>query len=349
MREVKDRMLFNLIHDYFKVYLLRQRRLSPNTVRSYQGALELLLDFIKSKRNIRLSEVTFDMIDKETVIAFLDWLKAERDCCAATQNQRLQCIRSFCSFAADVEPMAVVHKAEISKIKPLSVPGSTTVEYMSEAAVKAVLSQPDTTTRKGIRDLFLMVLLYDTGARIQEVLNIRMKDLHLGNTPMITLLGKGQKIRHVSMMGSTVDHFKRYEGVFHDEEKPYSEQFLFYVVRDNERKRMTEDNVRRFIRAYGSAAQKICPEVPSNVHPHLFRHSRAMHLYQHGMPLALISQWLGHSDVETTLIYAHADTEMKRKAIEAATPENSLLRGHLDFERYIVSDEEMIKRLYGLR
>jgi integrase/recombinase XerD len=166
---------------------------------------------------------------------------------------------------------------------------------MSEAAVKAVLSQPDTATPKGIRDLFLMVLLYDTGARIQEILNIRLRDLQLHSAPMITLLGKGQKVRNVSMMGTTVEHFKRYAGLFHTEEKSYSKQFLFYVNRNNEKKRMTEDNVRRFIRAYGSAAQKACPEVPDNVHPHLFWHSRAMHLYQHGMPLALISQWLGHS------------------------------------------------------
>jgi len=296
-------MLFNLIHEYFKVYLPRQKRLSPNTVRSYQGALELLLDFISAKRNIRLSEITFDMIDKEAIIAFLDWLEAERGCGPSTQNQRLQCIRSFCSFAADVEPMAVVHKNEISKVKPLPVPEPNIVEYMSEAAVKAVLSQPDKNTQKGIRDLFLMVLLYDTGARIQEVLNIRIKDLRFGSTPMITLLGKGQKIRNVSMMESTVEHFKRYTDTFHAGEKSYSEQFLFYVTRNNEKKRMTEDNVRRFIRAYGLTAKKTCPEVPANVHPHLFRHSRAMHLYQHGMPLALISQWLGHSDVETTLMH----------------------------------------------
>ncbi len=349
MRAVKDVMLFNLIHDYFKVYLPKQKRLSHNTIRSYQGALELLLDFISAKRNIRLSEVTFDMIDPKTIIAFLDWLEEERGCGASTQNQRLQCIRSFCTFAADVEPTAVIHKDAILKVKPIPVPESGIVEYMSETAIKAVLSQPDTTTQKGIRDLFLMVLLYDTGARIQEVLNIRLRDLQFRGAPMITLLGKGQKIRNVSMMGTTVEHFKRYAGIFHTEENSCSEQFLFYVSRNNEKKRMTEDNVRRFIRTYGAAAHKVCPEVPDNVHPHLFRHSRAMHLYQHGMPLALISQWLGHSDVETTLIYAHADTEMKRKAIEAATPENSLLRGHLDLERYTVSDEEMIKRLYGLR
>ncbi len=349
MKAVKDIMLFNLMHDYFKVYLPKHKRLSPNTIRSYQGTLELFLDFIKSEKNIRLPDITFDMINAKTVIAFLDWLEEERGCGVSTRNQRLQCIRSFCAFAADTEPMAVIHKDEILKVKSVPVPESSIVEYMSEAAVKAVLSQPDTKTQKGIRDLFLMVLLYDTGARIQEVLNIRMRDLQFRGTPMVTLLGKGQKIRNVSMMGTTVDHFKRYAGIFHSGENSYSEQFLFYVRRDNEKKRMTEDNVRRFLRTYGVSAKKVCPEVPENVHPHLFRHSRAMHLYQHGMPLALISQWLGHSDVETTLIYAHADTEMKRKAIEAATPQDSLLREHLDLERCIISDEEMIKRLYGLR
>lgn len=348
MNAVKDAMLFGLIHDYFKVFLPKQKRLSPNTIRSYQGALELLLDFISTERNIRLSEVSFDMIDQKTIIAFLDWLETKRCCGASTRNQRLQSIRSFSTFAADVEPTTVIHKDEIFKVKPITVPESGIVEYMSETAIQTVLSQPDTTTQKGIRDLFLMVLLYDTGARIQEVLNIRLGDLQFRSTPMITLSGKGQKIRNVPLMGSTIEHFKRYVGIFHPEET-HSQQFLFYVSRNNEKKRMTEDNVRRFIRTYGASAKKACPEVPYNVHPHLFRHSRAMHLYQHGMPLELISQWLGHSDIETTLIYAYADTEMKRKAIEAATPENSILREHLDSERFIVSDVEMIKRLYGLR
>ena len=112
---------------------------------------------------------------------------------------------------------------------------------------------------------------------------------------------------------------------------------------------MTEDNVRSLVRKYGISARKSCPEVPENVHPHLFRHSLAMSLYQNGVDLSLISQWLGHSCVETTLIYAHADTEIKRQAIEKAIPDDSELKHFLNAERYTISDEELLKQLCGLK
>ncbi|MCL2188252.1 MAG: tyrosine-type recombinase/integrase [Defluviitaleaceae bacterium] len=112
---------------------------------------------------------------------------------------------------------------------------------------------------------------------------------------------------------------------------------------------MTKDNARDFIRKYGDTARAVCPEVPENVHPHLFRHSCAMSLYRSGVHLTLISEWLGHANFETTLIYAHADTEIKRQAIEKAIPKDSLLSEHIDTERYKVDDDELLKELCGLR
>ena len=111
---------------------------------------------------------------------------------------------------------------------------------------------------------------------------------------------------------------------------------------------MSDNNVRTFMRRYGREAQRLCPEIPENVHPHLFRHSRAMHLYQGGMDLTLVSQWLGHANLQTTLIYAHADTEQKRKAIELAEHYGSPTKKNPSTGRYTVSDEETLKKLYGL-
>ena len=128
-----------------------------------------------------------------------------------------------------------------------------------------------------------------------------------------------------------------------------TERPLFYVKRDGIPIAMCTDNARRIIRGYAGKAQLICPDIPDDVHPHLFRHSRAMHLYQHGMDLSLISQWLGHSQFETTLIYARADTEQKRKAIENATPKNGPLSVHLNSERFTITDEDTLKQLCGLK
>lgn len=165
----------------------------------------------------------------------------------------------------------------------------------------------------------------------------------------MTIHGKGAKTRSIPLRDDVVQHLKQYLALFHPKEHLFSEQHLFYVTRNRMKKRMTEDNVRQLVRKYGKQAREICKEVPENVHPHLFRHSWAMILYQNGVDLTLISQWLGHSNLETTLIYAHADTELKRKALEQAVPDDSPLKEHLNAARYKVSNEELLKRLCGLK
>lgn len=197
----------------------------------------------------------------------------------------------------------------------------------------------------GIRDQFLMIFLYDTGARIQEALDVKICDLRIDKTPTVTLHGKGGKIRVVPLMKDTVEHLKNYMGVFHKDETWFSPEWLFYVERKGIRSAMCDDTARLRIQKYAEQARESCPDVPERVHPHLWRHTRAMHLYQHGMDLTLISQWLGHKQVETTLIYAYADTEAKRKAIEKAMGSDS---SGTKPGNYTVDDEETLKRLYGL-
>jgi site-specific recombinase XerD len=219
---------------------------------------------------------------------------------------------------------------------------------MSEAAVAALFAQPDTSTKKGLRDQFILLMFYDTGARIAEILNVRLRDVKLGDTPTVTLLGKGGKTRIVPLTDKTAEHYRNYLSVFHSGESQYSEQYLFYTVQHGHKNPMGETAVRDMMNLYCKAARTVCPEVPATIHPHLWRHTRAMHLYQHGMDLTLISQWLGHANLETTLVYAHADTEHKRKAIEAAVSPDSPLKTFVNAERFTVSDDEMLKRLYGL-
>ena len=192
-----------------------------------------------------------------------------------------------------------------------------------------------------------MILMYDTGGRNQELLDLRLRDVHCeGKSPYVVITGKGRKTRLVPLMPKTVEHFKKYAAVFHSE--PASSSLLFYTERNRKRFAMSPDNSERFIRKYAIAAHNVNPEVPASLHPHMFRHSRSMHLYRSGMPLVLLSEWLGHAQVTTTLIYANADTEMKRQAVEkAASKLNPLLSGEtacLEWE----DDEEMIRQLYGL-
>lgn len=340
--------LFSSIHDFLLIALPEERKCSKNTIRSYKKSLELLLDFAKEKTGKLFINLTFEDIDRNILAAFLDYLETERNCSVSTRNQRLHCIRSFYRYAAQEDISNVCHFNEIDKVKKAR-QHRTLVEHMSETAVQAILAQPDTTTLIGKRDAFMMLFLYRTGIRVQELVDIQLKDIRLDNHPSLTVCGKGAKIRSIPLRTDTVRHLRHYMEFFHPEDSVYSDDHLFFTVRGGSRKRMTEDNVRSLVRKYGMLAREDCLEVPENVHPHLFRHSLAMSLYQNGVDLSLISQWLGHSCIETTLIYAHADTEIKRQAIEKAVPEKSELKQFLNADRYVIDDEELLKQLCGLK
>jgi len=340
--------LFTLVRDYLTHYLPLERKFGKNTIRSYKKALELLLDYVKVQKNIPLSKVAFEMIDRKMLSSFLDYLENERGCSSSTRNHRLQSIRAFYAYAAESDITIMVYYEEILKVDSAKV-AEKLVEHMSEVAVKAIIAQPDTSTDKGLRDMFLMLFLYKTGARIQEALDIRIRDIKFGKTASVMLTGKGAKTRPVPIRENTAKHLKEYIKVFHPNEGIYSEAYLFYTVRSGLRKRMTEDNARSFIQKYGIEARKICVEVPENVYPHLFRHSCAMSLYRSGVHLTLISEWLGHANFETTLVYAKADTEIKRKAIEKAIPKDSPLAQHINTKRYKIDDENVLKELCGLK
>jgi site-specific recombinase XerD len=349
MARVTDTMLFDLIHDFFKIFLPKQKRSSKHTIRAYNTSMNQFLDFVKEKNGIPLGAITFEMLTREMVADFLDWLEESRGCSDSTRNHRLQCIRAFFKYAAEMEATAVSHQASMKKVPMKTVMESDIIDYMEPDAVLQLLNQPDTKTRMGLRDQCLMVLLYDTGARVQEILDVHPHDIRFGKTSTIILTGKGPKVRSVPLMEITVRHIRQYMKVFHPIEDPSPENRLFYTFGYGRRRPMSSGNVRRFLKSYGEQAQKVCPQVPDDVHPHLIRHSRAMHLYQQGMDLSLISQWLGHAHLKSTLVYAHADTELKRQAIQRATASHDLLRNIPVTSNIDLDDDDVIKQLYGLK
>jgi site-specific recombinase XerD len=277
----------------------------------------------------------------------LEYLETERHCCVSTCNHRLACIRSFAKYIAarDVAAQALVSDLEgISRKKEAK---TDIIKFFSESALVTILEQPDPKKKKELRDLFFMILLYDTAARNQEMLDLTLGDTHFeGESPFVVITGKGNKTRLVPVMAKTVEHFRRYAAVFHPE--PSSGDHLFYTERKEGRFAMSPDNTERFIKKYGVAAHTINPEVPESLHPHTWRHSRSMHLYRSGMPLELLSEWLGHAQLSSTLIYANADTEMKRDAIEKATSALSPLVSGSEVSLEWEDDEALIRRLYGL-
>lgn len=345
----RDMRLFELIRSFLADYLPKRRNCSINTVRSYRTELDQFLTFVARKRNARISEVTFADFGKDSVCSFLEDLETSRGCSIQTRNHRLNGIRSFVSYAATTDLEVVAVKQALETIPMKKTEALDGVRHLSEASVAELLGIPDGKTWKGRRDLALLSFMYDTAARVQETVGTLLSSLNLGDRPTVTLTGKGRKTRVVPLMNNTVRILSRHIREFHPQAASDPDAPLFFVLRNGTRKRMTEDNVRKLLCHYGEKLSERTREGLDSIHPHLLRHSRAMHLYQNGMSLELLSQWLGHAQLETTLVYAHADAEMKRKAIEKATPPDSPLGKHIKPTTMKVNDDDLIRRLYGLK
>ena len=331
------------LREWFTAFLPRQRGAAQNTITSCRQTWNMLLGYVAEHHHAGVEKVTFTMVDRATVTGFLEHMRVTKPWTASTCNQRLACIRSFFTYAAAAEPALAIYLADLAAIPRLKAPAAAPVKYMSTDAVTALLAVPDPGTRIGLRDQFFMILMYDLAARDAEMLALNLADIDTRRLT-VDLLGKGSKPRRLPITSETARHFGRYAAVFHTSPEPAAP--MFYTVRNHRPTRMSDDNVARFMRQHAATAKARCPDVPARVHPHMLRHSRAMHLYQAGMPLALLTEWLGHADPETTLIYAHADTEMKRHALEKANSATtqSPLPVPLWHDR-----EDIIQRLCGLR
>lgn len=298
---------------FFTIYLLNQRNVSINTIKSYRDTFKIMFMFCKEKKNIEICNITFNIISKEFVMEFLDYLENTKNNSISTRNQRLAAIHAFCRFVQMEEPM---HMDNLQKILDISFKKTTqnVVDYLSPEAIKILLEQPDITTLKGFRDLVIMSLLYDTGARVQELIDIKIKDVKIDSTSTIILHGKGNKIRKVPIMNNT----KKLLNEYLKSSNKNPEENLF-ESRCN--KKFSRKGICYIINKYAEQAHQQSPAVPKNIHPHMFRHTKAMHLLQSGVNLIYIRDFLGHVDIQTTEIYAKYDTETKRKAIENAYPD----------------------------
>lgn len=345
MKKVKDPKLFLSIKTFLTIYLPEIRAKSNNTIKSQRDTLNLFFRFLKLKKNLPLYLVTTEDFSSSNVKEFLDWLIDERNCSFATRNQRLSCIRTFYEYLAEENMELVDNYSKIQKIKKTPIPDRTLAITLTIEDIRLILKQPSPESKMGLRDQFYMALLYDTGCRNSEILNLRLKDIHINSKgeAAIHVIGKRNKFRATPISSRVLDLFNRYVELFHPQ--ALKTEYLFYTVRKGIVNRMSSDNVARFIKKYEVLAKAINPNLPS-LHPHLFRHARAMHLYQAGMPLALVSEWLGHAQLETTLIYANADITMKQKAIDKVIDDRNSVFNDEPFK--YENDEGIIKKLYGL-
>ena len=289
--------------------------------------------------------LNLSMLDSRSVMGFLEWLVQERGSKASTRNQRLYCIRMFFKYMASKNPCMMPLLSAIGEIANTPVVKDEVPGYLSEEQTALILSLPDAKTQLGLRDQAFITVLYDSGARDNEMRSLKLQDVLLSvNDGKLHLIGKRSKVRMTPVSKQASHILKKYLNAFHPGQ-PHGQDYLFYTIHAGKNCKMSADNSARIMEKYERLAKETNPGIP-HLHPHLFRHSRAMHLYQSGMPLELVGQWLGHSQLETTLIYAYADTTMKRKAIEKAMEGNRILM--MREEPRYRNDEGIIKKLYGL-
>lgn len=304
------------VTNFFTVYLPGQKNLSKNTIASYAVTFKLFFTFCRDKKEIQPEKLKLSMINDALITDYLNWLESDRGCSVTTRNQRLVAIHSFSRFILAKEPVYMDPFVKILKI-PYKKTTKTIVPYLSEEQMKILLAQPDGGTWKGFRDKVMLSVLYDTGARVQELVDLKIKDVRTDTPAVITLHGKGDKIRQVPIMSSTTELLKNYLKKY----KPATgiargDQPLFI----NQRKQsLSRWGVTYVINKYVEKAKKNTGFTADfNITPHVFRHSKAVHMVRAGINLIYIRDFLGHVDCCTTEIYARIDTETKRKAIEQA-------------------------------
>ena len=305
-------------------HLAAERDLSPQTIASYRDAIRLLLTWFRDMQAIPPEKLRLADLDRARVLSFLDWLQAERGNSAATRNQRLAVIKSFARYTAVERPEFLGQATEILAVRQRKTPAGD-MGHLTGGEVKALLAEPDPATRRGLRDMVLLSALYDTAARVQEICDLNTADVRVARPMVVTLHGKGSKTRRVPLMDPTAqlveDYLHRrapHLGVGKDADPLFN---------GSQHTRLTRWGINKILARHVQSLRRRDPGYAAgvNVTPHVIRRTRAMHLLQAGVNLIYIRDLLGHADVSTTEIYARADAEAKRKAIETAyqslTPE----------------------------
>lgn len=313
---------YQLLRDFLDDYLIRKRNLSDKTAKAYRQTMKILRRYLSEEKGISFDRVDFSCFSRSNIYDFLMWLKEVRKNSAQTLNLRLSAIKSFLKYCSeeDIELGAVY--LEVAGIHAFKGTKKPYVEYLTSAQLKSVFSIPDMTTRLGKRNRFFMVFAYETGCRIQELLDLRLSSIIRNDTGVrIRIDGKGDKIRYVPLLGTAVKHLDAYLNVFHKESSP--DAFIFYTVHDSKKTQMKPGTVDYFLKKYAKLANRADEAFPVWLHAHMFRHSVAMAMYKKGIPISYIRDFLGHSSIETTTIYSYSDDETLIKALEAIDHEDA--------------------------
>jgi len=333
-------LFFSLTLEFLEVYMPRQIGRSKHTIESYRDSLTLFRQFLTETGRASISKFAFADCTKDLLFDFRKYLEQNGNQ-PSTINVRMTAIRAYLNFAADKD-VALQSVALAAASIPPRKKIQKEKETLSEGALEAILAAPPM-TKIGMRDRAIIITLYDSALRLEELLSVRLCDITLhGNHPCVLIEGKGKKERRITLTDKTVGHLKQFIQVFHTHSP--SETELFSTTIKGITKAMSPGNVQRILKKYADIARVHCPDMPDSVHPHMFRRTRATNLYQDGVPIELVATLLGHAQVETTkLHYAKPSLAQLRESMECVPSPAA------DEKPLWLGNEEEMARACGIR
>lgn len=303
---------------FFEDYLAAQRGMSGHSIRSYRDALLLLLQFAARDTGRRVDQLRISDLTGERVARFLQFLECDRKNSIATRNARLGAIHVLARFLATRWPE---HLGTLQRVIGLPFKRGareSPVEYLDSAEIDALLKSIDVTKPAGRRDYALFALMFNTGGRVQEILDLRRRDLRLDPPYQVRLRGKGNKVRFCPIWPAVAELLRRLIAEDLSTEIDPADALLFTNARGQP---LTRFGARYILRKHVAIATETAPTLRSKqIHPHSLRHSTAIALLKSGVDFATISQWLGHASLNTTMRYARSDIDLKRQALSQAFP-----------------------------
>jgi site-specific recombinase XerD len=307
--------LQQLVQNFFEKHLTIERNASRNTVLAYRDALKLFLHHAAQRMGCDVDKLDHAILDVDTVRSFLGWLEEQRKCGARTRNHRLAAIKAFARYVASVAPEHLERCRRIRELAPARIeqPG---VEYLDDDEILKLVKAIDPAAQR--RDRALLLLLYNTGARVQEIVDLDLGDIRLEPVPVVTLEGKGRKQRTIPLWARTVNALDQWLAERGDAGEP-----LFLNAQGH---RLSRSGIAYILRKLAARAG-LSARYANRVTPHVIRHTTAMHLLRAGVDITTIAAWLGHSQLATTHGYVEIDLRMKQKALAATTALPELTQG----------------------
>lgn len=311
------RAISSFINAYAPVHLTE----SEHTLKSYTSTLNKYLAFLEDRKGYTIQSIEKKCFERTMIEEWLRYMRNEEKLSAETCNVRLGGLRTFLKYlgAGDAEYKYLYLEAMDI---PLRKTGKKKVNGLTKSAVKAVMAEPDQSTKTGKRDLLFMMIAYGTAARMSEILAIKIDHIHLDCAkPYITVTGKGNKIRTLYLLPKLTAHLKRYIKEVHGVNS-VADSYLFYSRNGTNNDPVSSRAIEKRLHIYAEKAHKKCDDVPLNLHAHQFRHARATHWLEEGINIVEISVLLGHEQLATTMKYLDISTEDQAKALATLDDEN---------------------------